>query len=282
MTFSYALQQFLFTVILPFVVSGVAYFILRAIAPKTSIAGAVVAGYLAGHIALQGLPPLPPTTIFHYLPFLAIISLAVPALETFWSKYLYIKWAVRLVILLGLLLYILRKVMQNKWQVWESVIWLAGLSVVLLLVWWVLGRLSQTPVNLPASMFFIALVILVAGSSITALATGSVKLGQLGGTLAASLGMMMLLSWFMKMDVTPYLASVFIFLQGGLWLGAIVFSKTPVISGIILAFSPLLLLIRPLPNTLQNHVIRLVLFGLPVVVVAGLALWKFMSGEPAF
>lgn len=278
MTPTYALQQLFSTVILPFVVSGIAYFILRAIAPKIAVAGAVAAGYLAGHLALQGLPGLPPTSIFHALPYLAVTALILPALETFWSKQLVIKWAVRFVIFLGLFLFILLRVIQNNWQLWESLVWLAGLTLGLLMVWWVLEQLSQTEQS-PA-LLLTALVILAAGSSLTALATGSVKLGQVGGALAASLGTIMLLSWFMKVEAIPYLVSVFIFVQGGLWLGATVFSKTPVLSATILALSPLLLLFTR--RTFRQPLIRLVIFSVPIALVAGIALWIFMSGEPAF
>jgi hypothetical protein len=280
MTFAFALKQLLFTVGVPAVVSGILYLILRTITPKASVPLAVAIGYISGHLALQGLPKFPPSTIFHYLPYLALGTLLWTLLERFWPKNLIARWSLRTLVLLALLLYMLRRIIQNSWQLWETILWLAGILLVFLVVWWLLERLSQGESALRPPLFLTALVMLVTGSSITLAATGSVVLSQLAGVLAASIGAIIVLSWLMNIEVTPSLAAVFIFLQGGLWVGGAVFSKLPVLSALILTLSPLLLLLIRPSHTLRNTLLRLVLFAIPIVAVAGFALIEFLREQP--
>ncbi len=282
MTFAHALQQFLFTVVLPILVSAGLYLLLRNVISNFALAFAVIAGYLCGHLALQGLPKFPPSSIFHYLPYLALVAVLWLGLEQVWSKNPVARWGLRALILLASFFYILRRIIQNSWQVWETIAWLAGILLVLLLVWWLLEQLSQGErPPLPPTLFLTALVILVLGSSITIATSGSVVLGQLGGVLAASVGAVMILSWFTKVEGTTYLATAFIFLQGTIWLGGTVFSKLPIISALILALSLLLLLLIRTPKTFCHHLLRLVFFAIPIVVVAGFALVEFLR-EPPF
>jgi hypothetical protein len=283
MTFTYALQQLLFTVVLPVVVSGGLYLLLRKSLPDLALVLAVIAGYLSGHLALQSLPKFPPSSLFHYFPYLALVALLWLGLEKLWAKNLLTRWGLRALILLASYVYMLRRIIQNSWQLWETVAWFVGLLLVLLLVWWVLERLSQgeRPL-LPPTFFLTALVILVVGSSITiATAGSSVSLGQLGGVLAASLGAVMVLSWFTKVEGTAYLATAFIFLQGTMWLGGATFSKLPIILGVILALSLCLLLPIRTPQTFRNHVLRLLFFAIPIVAVVSFALVEFLR-EPPF
>jgi hypothetical protein len=282
MTFAYALQQLIFTVVLPAIVSGGLYLLLRKVISNFALALAVIAGYLSGQLALQGLPKFPPSSIFHYLPYLALVAVFWLWLETLWSKNLMARWGLRALILLASYSYILRRIIQNSWQVWQTIVWLAGILLVLLLVWWVLEQLSQGErPPLPPALFLTALVILVMGSSVAVATSGSVVLGQLGGVLAASIGAVMILSWFAKIEGTAYLATAFIFLQGTMWLGGTVFSKLPIISALILALSLLLLLLIRTPHTFRNHVLRLVFYALPIVAVAAFALVEFLR-EPPF
>jgi hypothetical protein len=283
MSVSYALQQLLFTVILPVVVSGGLYLLLRKVLPELALTLAVIAGYLSGHVALQGLPKFPPSSLFHYFPYLALVAILWLGLEKLWAKNPVARWGLRSLILLASYVYMLRRIIQNSWQLWETVAWFVGLLLVLLLVWWVLERLSQgeRPL-LPPTFFLTALVILVVGSSITISTAGSsVRLGQLGGVLAASIGAVMVLSWFIKVEGAVHLATAFIFLQGTMWLGGATFSKLPVISGVILALSLCLLLLLRTPQTFRSHLLRLVFFAIPIVVVVGFAVIEFLR-EPPF
>jgi hypothetical protein len=283
MTFTYALQQLLFTVVLPAVVSGGLYLLLRRAIPGLALVLAVVAGYISGQLALQGLPRFPPSSIFHYFPYLALLALLWLGLERLWTKNPVARWSLRCLVLLAVYFYMLRRIIQNSWQLWETLAWFMGILLVLLLVWRVLEQLSQRerPRRLPSTPFLTAVVILVLGSSITAATSGSVVLGQLGGVLAASIGVIMVLSWFTKVEGTEYLPTAFIFLQGSMWLGGTVFSELPVISALILALSLFLLLLIRTPHTFRNHLLRLVVFAIPIIAVAGFALIHFLR-EPPF
>jgi hypothetical protein len=279
------LRPFLLTVLVPLVTSGVLYFILRTFAAKLAAPLAITLGYLAAYIAVvPGLPNFPPIEFKDYVFYLAIFGLLWAGLEPLWSKHTVVLWVLRTLALLGILALVLRNRLR-AWEAWEIILWFAGITIVLLAAWGVLERLteSETPALSPAALF-IAFVILVAGTSITIVTSGSASLGQLSGALAASVGAVTLISWFQKVTVTSYLGTVMIFLIGVLWFGGSVFARVPPLSAILLALSPLILLFVQTKNTLRGNLTRLFLFSIPILLVMTYAIWQFVLDmqQPAF
>jgi hypothetical protein len=282
------LKPLLFTILIPSVTSGILYLILRNIAAKVAVPIAVTIGYLAAYVAVvPGLPNFPPKEFKDYVFYLAVFGLVWGGLETLWRKNLYSRWGLRALMFFGILLLVLRNRLR-AWQTWEIILWFVGIIVVLLVAWWVLERLTEKTEPgtwiLPPTALFIALLILITGTSVTTVTSGSASLGQLGGALAASVGAIMVLSWLLKIEVTPYLAATVIFLLGTLWLGGAVFAKVPVLSAIILALSPLPLLFVQTPNTMRGTVTRLAISAIPIVLVMAYALWRFAIeyNQPSF
>jgi hypothetical protein len=282
------LRPLLLTILVPALTSGILYLILRSFAAKVAAPIAIVVGYLAAYVAVvPGLPNFPPKEFKDYVFYLAVFGLVWGGLETFWKQNDVLRWGLRALAFLGILLLVLRNRFR-AWETWEIIAWMVGIIVVLLAAWWVLERLTGTsavssPLISPIALF-IALIIFITGSSVTIATSGSASFGQLGGAFAASVGAVMFLSWFLKVEVNTYLATTLIFVLAGLWLGGAVFAKLPVISAIVLALSPLTLLLVPTVNTLRGNIIRLAVLVIPIALVVAYGVWQFIldSRQPAF
>jgi hypothetical protein len=280
------LRPFLLTVLVPLLTSGILYFIFRNFIPKLAAPLAITLGYLAAYVAVApGLPNFPPLEFKDYIFYLAVFGLWWVGLESLWSKNTLLLWVLRTLALLGILSLVLRNRLR-AWETWEIILWFGGITLILLVAWGVLERLtdSDSLAALPPAALYTALTLLIAGSSITTVTSGSASLGQLGGALAASVGALTLVSWFLKVEVTSYLGTVLIFLIGVLWFGGSVFAKVPPLSATILALSSLVLLLVQTNNTLRGNLTRLVLFALPILLVTGYAIWQFIldTRQPAF
>lgn len=282
------LRPLLLTILVPAITSGLLYLILRSFAAKVAAPIAVVVGYLAAYVAVvPGLPHFPPKEFKDYVFYLAAFGLIWGGLETLWRQNALLRWGLRALALLGFLLLALRNRFRT-WETWESVMWMVGIIVVLLAAWWVLERLTTNsdskPLLLSPIALFTALIIFITGSSVTIATSGSASYGQLGGTFAASVGAIMFLSWFLKVEVNAYLATTLLFVMAGLWLGGTVFAKLPVLSAIILALSPLLLLFMRTTNTVVGNVMRLAVMVIPIALVIGYGVWQFIldSRQPTF
>jgi hypothetical protein len=284
------LRLFLLTTLLPALVSGILYLVLRNILSRFALVIAVVLGCLSSYLAVRGgFPNFPPKEFRDYIFYLAVVGLLWSVLEPLWSNNRVVRWAGRTVLLLGSLFLVFQNRIRS-WETLESVLWFAGIVLFLLVFWWTLERLTgfDTKPNeslpLPARELYIALVILIAGTSITLATSGSASLGQTSGALAASIGAVMVLSWFMNVPVPTSLAAVLVFTLGVLWFGGSVFAKVPVWSSILLALSPLLLLFIKTPKTLRGSATRLAVFAIPVILVTAYAAWRFAVtyNQPSF
>jgi hypothetical protein len=280
------LRPLLLTILVPAITSGILYLILRSFAAKVAAPVAIVIGYLAAYVAVvPGLPNFPPKEFKDYVFYLAAFGLVWGALETLWRQNIFLRLGLRALAFVGILLLVLRNRFR-AWETWEIIAWFVGIVVVLLAAWWVLERLTEKRESLVISpvTLFIALVIFITGSSVTIATSGSASYGQLGGALAASVGAIMVLSWFLKVEVNTYLAASVLFVMAGLWLGGAVFAKLPVLSAVILALSPAALLLVQTANTLVGNIMRLAVIAIPIALVVGYGVWQFIldSRQPAF
>lgn len=287
------LRPLLLTILVPAITSGILYLILRSFAAKIAAPIAIVIGFLAAYVAVvPGLPNFPPKEFKDYAFYLPVFGLIWGGLETIWWKNtgskqnIPLRLGLRALAFLGILFLVLRNRFR-AWETWEIVAWFVGIIVVLLAAWWVLERLTDSEAASPlisSRVLLIALVLFITGSSVTIALSGSASYGQLGGTLAASVGAVMFLSWFLKVEINTYLATALLFVMAALWIGGAVFAKLPVISAIVLALSPLTLLFVNPRNTLVGNITRLAVLAVPIALVVAYALWQFIldSRQPAF
>jgi hypothetical protein len=274
------LLQALYTILLPAVVSGVLYLVIRLFLPKFAAAIAVAIGYTAAHIAIQGVPRFPPSSINHFLPFFAVGSVLWAALESLWHSNIAARWITRTVLLLSLEFLIFQRIMQNRWEVWESVLWFSLTTLALLFVWhWLENLISDTPKpaegsrTLSPRYLTVALIILTAGSSVMLGFSSNASAAQLGGALASALGAIMVLSWVMNVSLNPSLVALYTLLQGSLWISGAAFASVPILSALVMPLSSLVLFLIPSKPTLTSHLLRLAVFAVPVIAAAGFAFW---------
>jgi hypothetical protein len=90
----------------------------------------------------------------------------------------------------------------------------------------------------------------------------------------------------LKVEITPSFSTVFIFILGTLLVCATVFPNPgiPIYAGIPFALSPLLLRSVRTTNTLRGYILRIAIFALPLLVMAGIFVARFLAtyNQPSF
>lgn len=149
-------------------------------------AGALALGAscLAAHWVALGWPPLPPVQHRDWLPHLTLAAMALGLFDAFGPWPGALRWGLRLALLIGLPLLLLRSRFQNVWPGSESFGWLAGLVLGGLVLWVPLEALGKRPLAITLPL---TLLLLSAGVSLAVLFSGSILLFQLGANLTVSL-----------------------------------------------------------------------------------------------
>ncbi|MGL4611729.1 MAG: hypothetical protein ACRCYY_18970 [Trueperaceae bacterium] len=288
--------QGLYTVLLPAVVSGVLYLIFRLFLPKLAPVIAVAFGFTAAQIAIFAIPRFPPTQIRDYLPLLAFGSIAWSLLEPLWYKQLVVRWVIRAVLLLGLEYLFFQRIMQNRWETWEAILWFSLTMLVLLFVWhWLETAITTRDADstrdtdstrdaesnrpsFPALFSLIALIVLTTGSSVMLGFSSNASAAQQGGTLASALGAIMVLSIFLNVQLGAGLATLYTLLQGGLWISGAAFASVPILSALLMPAGALVLYVLGSRLTAKpdvgDYLTRLAVFIIPIALAAGFAYWQ--------
>ncbi len=281
------LFHLLITVLLPVAISGIFYFILRSIAPKLALSIAVTIAYLVAYVVVRpGWPSFPPKEARDYFFIMPVVGLLWGLLEPYWNKNVMARLGLRIILVFGFLLMLLRNRLKS-WSTLEDILWVIGLGVFFLISWWILETLLDTPKPvLPVPALLIALLIWIAVFSAMSATQGSSSIAQLGGVLAAALGIIMVLSWFLKIELSPYFVTPFIFIFGTLLVCATVFPNPgiPIFASIIIAFSPLLLFAVKTASTLRGYILRIAIFAIPLVVMTTIFVARFIAtyNQPSF
>jgi hypothetical protein len=267
---------------------------------------AVGIAYFAGHLFLAGWAPFPPTDTTNWLPYFALAA-AVPGAflslssshpkgpvsarpgreesrpsETeerrenlsgralkppAWARVLIFG-----VVSASALRLLLRPKFQYGWSPTEGCIWvacLAGAIVLLAIILDALGRRSATAVEMPA--FFLIICTGIFGAMML---SGSMLLGQFAAVLGAAVfGSMVFTA--RKVAFAQGIVPVFSLLVGALVVSGYFFAELPAISGVLLAFAPILALIPiGMSSKLLVSGIRTALVSVPV---AAALVWSFRS-----
>ena len=177
----------LVTVLLPALVAGFTVWVgrrLPATLSRAVLAPALGLAYLVGHGGVAGLPSFPPVTSTQALFWLVVVAVGVGAWEaTRREGSVRVVGAIRVVFVGLLLALMVRSMVVYHWTPTQSVLWIAGLAVLLLLVWAAHARLHE--VTPPVAMK-IAWCLAFAGSAIALALSHSALLGQLAGVMAAA------------------------------------------------------------------------------------------------
>ncbi len=185
----------------------------------------------------------------------------------------------RMVLGAGLVRLVLSSQFESTWVGQAGLNWLAGLTALFLVLWTLLERLASARSGLHGP---IVLWLFAAGFAILAGLTGSAKIGQLGGTLAAALGAAVVIAWrkpgFQLAGGAAAMVSLLLFSLG---LNAYFYSYTPAIDILLIASAPLFAL---MPVLLHKHwsvtkktIASLALSSLPIGIAIGRAVVELLN-----
>jgi hypothetical protein len=144
--------------------------------------------------------------------------------------------AARVLIGSGVIAMVLQAMARHHWETMVTVVWFAGLGLLLFVAWLAAARLGRrrSGATLP-----LVLLVTATGLAVSAGLTGSAKLGQVTGILCAGLGATGLLAWWRPGfrlttgDVTHTIVILF-----GLGLSAFFFSGLPAVDALLIASAP--------------------------------------------
>ena len=153
-------------------------------------------GYAAGHIALEGSPPLRwALDVKQGLFYLALAGMVFGFLESWRPRTTWPIRAGRALLSVAAPLFLLDFMRDPKyhWGPVEALLWNAALALGLFLAWCALEALAERRPGAALPWAWIAVGTLLSGALSLA---GSVSLGQLAGALTAPLGTVALLAWW--------------------------------------------------------------------------------------
>lgn len=238
---------------------------------------ALCAGFLAGYAGIFSRPPFPPLDSVDWLFYLTI-PLAVAALAVNTKDRAL--WLVGIAVIMeglssGLLTLPL---WQHTWSPVQGAAWVGGLEPLAAVTVLVLSAVARQSKGLPLPVAYLVLGGLAA---LTLLLSGSQKLGQLGGALAAALGPVLLLAWwsgrpFLSRGASLTLAILYL---GLLAAGHFYASLTP-LNGALLAAAPLAAGVGLLPplrrlRPLFTEALQALSVLAPAIVAVALAAIEF-------
>jgi hypothetical protein len=272
------LEPVVFGIALPALAGGSSWMI-RA---RGAAQAALPVACLAGSLALWGWPGFPPLLAEGWLPFVAAAALAAGLLDRLWlpeSRARAVPWILLAAFTIGSVLGPRRKV----WSPGESAAWHGALVLGLAALQAALERaaLRRAGASLPLAAF-----IWSSGTAAALAVTGSLKYGQLAGLAAAALGAAVVVSWIRPgLSLAHGPAATLVAWNGALLVLGYFYSDLPALPALLLAASPLTLLIgeagfvagrRPWVGAL----VRAILVAAPVGTAFLIAAWPTLVPAP--
>lgn len=207
----------------------------------------VATGYLAGHIGVVGLPPLPPVETTQWLFYLVALSAIFAWAGSFQRTPAWLRRGLRLLLIAGLIWTTLRPIAEYyEWSAAESAAWGLGLGTAIAALWVGLEGLAERVVVLAAP---VSLIVVGIGTSVVLALSASALLGQLAGVLVAAMTPCFILSWARFSSSSPRGAiSVVVLILAGLWLNGAFYAELKWINALFLAVSPLGLGVGMIPK----------------------------------
>jgi hypothetical protein len=188
----------------------------RDLAPERTAWGvglALAAGYLVGHVGVEGgRPPWPPREAVDRLWYLTFAAAALSLLDGWRRCPAWLRWLLRAGLWLGAVWLLARPALRPPGG-GEPVLTLLGLGAVGLLFWAALAAVAR---HLPGAALPLALLPTAAGSAVLLYRCHSARLAQLAGVVAAAL-LPVLARSCVRPALTVATAPV-VLLLAGLWL----------------------------------------------------------------
>ena len=199
--------------------------------------------YLLSGMPVSLLPDSPRTpTGLDWLAWLAVPAIFLLPLEQKLGRW---KHLLRGVVAIAMVRLVLNTAFESTFEANAGGRWLAGLSALYVLLWAALTRVcgQRTGASSPLVLWTMA-----AGLAVLAALTGSAKIGQLGGALAAALGAATVLAWCRpRLTLAGGGVGLALLLLFGLGMNAHVYSYTESTEILLIASAPLFALLADLP-----------------------------------
>jgi hypothetical protein len=217
---SFYSQPLLYGIVLPAAASAAVLLLTwrpwrRDLPPERTAWGvglALAAGYLVGHVGIDGRPPWPPREATDRLWYLTFAAAALGLLDGWRLCPAWVRWLLRAALWLGAVWLLARPALRQP-DVCGPVLTLLGLGAAGLLFWAALGAVAR---RLPGAGLPLALLPTAAGTAVLLYRCHSARLAQLAGVMAATLVPVLARSCF-RPTLTVATAPVVLLLPG-LWL----------------------------------------------------------------
>ena len=285
-------KQLFLGLLLPAVVGGGIFILAKSLASQRAgdqsekqnslfsgwlAAVALSAGYIAGYIGLEGLPPFPPREGVHWLCYLALIGLI---LGIFWHFEVSKRFSGQVLVSVIIPRLLLNSMFKYTWGQVEGFIWWVCLALAFF-VFWNIVQQSFTILPAGASSPFVYFG-LSGGTALVLALSGSLRLAQHAGVLVAIFAA----SWIItlvgrhaehKWRVFPRAASPVVALMlSGIWLNGYFYEEVPAASAILLAVALFLVRVGRIEKiqqlgTRRSTFVQIAVIALPVVIAIGIA-----------
>lgn len=243
------ISQLTITAVYPFFASGLlaALFCLALKSERSESIGvaglAITAGYAMGFLNIVGFHGFPPVLVNDWLPYSALAGwlafLFVSRARLTQTLLLALAW-----IAIWLWLYLSPLLQSRSTAAWAPLVLVAGACW--LLLWWAWDWSCREE---PRAFETLAVMVVCAtGVSLISVLDGSAKLGQLGGSLAAACGALLVVRLlFRDFPVGSAARAVFLTLLGGSLLLARVYAEVSPLAVALQFLAALTILFRKLP-----------------------------------
>jgi hypothetical protein len=223
---SFYSQPLLYGIVLPAVIATAVLLLTwqpwhRDLPPERTAWGvglALVAGYLVGHVGVDGRPPWPPREAVDWLWYLTFAAAALSLLDGWRRCPAWLRWLLRTALWLSAVWVLARPALRQGGGAVPALLVPAAVG---LLFWAALAALAR---RLPGAALPLALLPTAAGSAVLLYRCHSAKLAQLAGVVAASL-LPVLARSCVRPALTMATAPVVLLLPG-LWLTARLYAYT--------------------------------------------------------
>lgn len=284
-------------VLLPAVVSGVVFLVLRPFLKSMAVAIALVAGFIAGFLGVQTYT-YPPVSFTQWLPHIATAALGLALIELLWAgrdNLSPLKWFVRL----GLYCLFLWRLFLNRlthpsenvrWSTNEAFINFLVPILVIFAFWFILDLILKREERLVANsqlsrkhaVIPTVFVLLATFSAISIVLSASGIIAQLLGVFTAALGAVMVLCWFNPVyRVNSILSPVIAVILGSMvWLGGYFFASLPWYSGVLLLIVAPATLLMPLSKDMKlvsEAITRIFIALIPLGAATALAYYASLA-----
>jgi hypothetical protein len=249
-------------------------------AGQAAVALALGAGAIAAQLGIAR-PAFPPIEVTDRVPWLVVAAVLLGVFESIHPSPAWARWENRVLLAVLVLGVVLGPVLSDDWPSRRDLARQGGLVLVVLVAWVGLETLAA---GRSTAALGPSLLALAAASAAALLLSGSVVLGQIGGGLAAALGVVWIVSWWLPdRSLSRGGVPVLVATLAALLIEGQVYSGLAREAGLLLGTAPLvpwLAFAGPARRlaTWQSALLATALVLLPAGVAVGLALQAAPGG----